>query len=208
MANMFGDAIGKSVELLHTIPPSAKRIAVLMSTNSTHPQQYELVDAAAKNLKLAAVRVMAPTPGDLEQAFDRMRQENCDALFVLADPARPTIVSLAAKTKTPAIYQFSYFVDLGGLASYGADLKPIYRKVAHYVDKLFKGADPAELPVEQPVVFELALNLKTAAALGLCSLQKAFGPPAGGEEKGLWIGMILPKVPLVRRNRQTRFVFR
>jgi putative ABC transport system substrate-binding protein len=167
MANMFGDAIGKSVELLHTIVPSAKRIAVLMSTNPTHPQQYELVDTAAKTLGLAVVRVMAPTPGDLEQAFDRMRQENCDALFVLADPTRPTIVSLAAKTKIPAIFQFSSFVVLGGLASYGPELKPIYRKVAQYVDKIFKGADPAELPVEQPVVFELALNLKTAAALGL-----------------------------------------
>jgi putative ABC transport system substrate-binding protein len=167
MANMFGDAIGKSVELLHAIVPSAKRVAVLMSTNPTHPQQYELVEIAAKTLGIAVVRVMAPMPGDLEQAFDRMRYENCDALFVLADPTRPTIVSLAAKAKMPTIYQFSNFVDLGGLASYGAELKPIYRKVAQYVDKIFKGANPAELPVEQPIVFEFALNLKTAAALGL-----------------------------------------
>jgi putative tryptophan/tyrosine transport system substrate-binding protein len=167
MANMFGDAIGKSVELLHIILPSAKRIAVLMSANPTHPQQYELVGIAAKTLDLAVIPAMAPTPGDLEQAFDRMRQENCDALLVLADPTRPTIVSLAAQTRIPAIYQFSSFVVLGGLASYGPELKPIYRKVAQYVDKIFKGANPAELPVEQPVVFELALNLKTAAALGL-----------------------------------------
>ncbi len=167
MANMFGDAVGKSVELLHSILPSAKRIAVLMSTNPTHPQQYELVETAARRLDLTVVRVMAPTPDDLEQAFDRMRQENCDALFVLADPTRPKIVSLAAKTKLPAFYQHSTFVDLGGLASYGPDLKPVYRKVAHYVDKIFKGANPAELPVEQPIVFEFALNLKTAAALGL-----------------------------------------
>ena len=167
MANMFGDAIGKSVELLHTIVPSAKRIAVLMSSNPTHPQQYELVEIAAKTLDLALVRVMAPTPDDLEQAFDRMKQENCDALFVLADPTRPTIVSLAAKTKIPAMYQFSSFVVLGGLASYGPELKPIYRKAAQYVDKIFKGADPAQLPVEQPVVFEFSLNRKTAAAHGL-----------------------------------------
>jgi putative ABC transport system substrate-binding protein len=167
MANMYGDAVGKSVELLHSILPSAKRIAVLMSTNPTHPQQYELVETAAKTLDLTVVRVMAPTPDDLEQAFDRMRQENCDALFVLADPTRPKIVSLAAKTKLPAFYQLSTFVDLGGLASYGPELKPIYRKVAHYVDKIFKGTNPAELPVEQPVVFEFVLNVKTAAALGL-----------------------------------------
>jgi ABC-type uncharacterized transport system substrate-binding protein len=140
---------------------------VLMSTNPTHPQQYDLVEIAAKTLDLAVVPVMAPTPDDLEQAFDKMRRENCDALFVLADPTRPTIVPLVAKTKIPAIYQFSPFVERGGLASYGPDLKPVYRKVAHYVDKIFKGANPAELPVEQPVVFEFALNVKTAAALGL-----------------------------------------
>src|SRR5258708_35651157 len=110
---------------------------------------------------------MAPTPDDLEQAFSRMKQENCGALFVLADPTRPAIVTLAASSTVPAIYQFSAFVDLGGLVSYGATLKPIYRKVARYVDKIFKGADPAEFPVEQPVIFELALNLKTAASLGL-----------------------------------------
>ena len=91
------------------------------------------------------------------------------ATLCLSLPIQPgrTIVSLAAKTRTPAIYQFSNFVDLGGLASYGPELKPIYRNVAQYVDKIFKGANPAELPVEQPVVFEFALNLKTAMALGL-----------------------------------------
>ena len=124
VANMFGDSIGKSVELLHAIQPGAKRIAVLMSTNPTHPQQYKLVDIAAKTLGLAAVPVMAVTPADLEQAFDKMDQEKCDALFVLADPTQPKIISLAAKTKIPALYQFSNFVDLGGLASYGASIPP------------------------------------------------------------------------------------
>lgn len=167
VANMFGDSIGKSVELLHSILPSAKRIAVLMSTNPTHPQQYTSVETAAKTLDLAVVPIMAPTPADLEQAFNKMGQEKCDALFVLADPTQPKIISLAAKTKMPALYQFSNFVDLGGLASYGASIPPLYRKAAVYVDKIFKGADPAVFPVEQPIVFEFALNLKTAAALGL-----------------------------------------
>ena len=167
IANMYGDAIGKSVELLHTILPTATRVAVLMSSNPTHPRQYELAEAAIKTLGLAAVPFLAPTPADLEQTFDRMAQEKCDALFVLADPIRPTIVLLAAKAKIPAIYQFAAFVETGGLASYGASLSPMFRKAAVYVDKIFKGANPAELPVEQPVVFDLALNLKTAAALGL-----------------------------------------
>jgi putative ABC transport system substrate-binding protein len=164
---MFGDSIGKSLELLHAVQPSAKRIAVLTSTNPTHPQQYKLVEIAAKALALAVVPVMAATPADLEQAFSKMGQEKCDALFVLADPTRPKIVSLAAKTKIPTLYQFSNYVDLGGLASYGASLGPLFQMAAVYVDKIFKGADPADFPVEQPVVFEFVLNLKTAAALGI-----------------------------------------
>ncbi len=167
VANMYGDAIGKAVELLHSIVPAAKRIAVLGSSNTTHPQQYELAEVALKALGLTIVRVKAPTPADLEPAFDTIKQESCDALFVLADPTRPAIISLAAKLKIPAMYQFGGFVDLGGLASYGASLAPMFRQTATYIDKIFKGANPAELPVEQPIVFELALNLKTAAMLGL-----------------------------------------
>jgi putative tryptophan/tyrosine transport system substrate-binding protein len=104
---------------------------------------------------------MAATPADLQQAFKEMREQNCDALYVLADPIRPTIPSLATESKIPAVYQFSGYVDIGGLASYGAALTPMYRKAAQYVDKIFKGSNPAEIPVEQPVAFELALNLKT-----------------------------------------------
>jgi putative tryptophan/tyrosine transport system substrate-binding protein len=87
--------------------------------------------------------------------------------FVLADPIRPTIVSLAAKKKIPTIFQFSNYVEMGGLASYGANLTQMFRKAAQYVDRIFKGANPAETPVEQPVAFEFILNLKTAKALGL-----------------------------------------
>ena len=115
---MFGDSIGKSVEILHTIVPSAKRIAVLMSTNPTHPQQYALAEAAAKSLRLVAIRVSAPTPTDLEPAFERMKQENCEALFVLGDVTRPTIPVLASKAGMPAVYQSGPFVPLGALASY------------------------------------------------------------------------------------------
>lgn len=81
IANMYGDAIGKSVELLHALLPNAKRIAVLMSSNPTHPHQYELTEVAIKRLGLATVPVLAPTPADLEKTFDRMEQEMCDALL-------------------------------------------------------------------------------------------------------------------------------
>jgi putative tryptophan/tyrosine transport system substrate-binding protein len=166
-ASMYADSIGKSVELLHAVLPAAKRMAVLTSSNPIHPQAYQAAEAAGKALALVAVRISAPTSADLEQAFEEMIQEKCDALFVLADPIRPAIVPLAAKARIPAIYQFGAYVDLGGLASYGASFSPMAGLTAQYVDKIFKGTNPAEIPVQQPTVFELALNLKTAAALGV-----------------------------------------
>lgn len=167
MASMNGDSVGKAVELLHTIVPSAKRIAVLSSNNPSHPQQYELAATAAKTLGLTAIRVSAPTPDDLEGAFETMKRQDCDAVFVLADVTRPPIAALAAKAKLPAGYQSGPFVALGALASYHPKIDAIYIKVAQYVDKILKGANPAEYPVEQPVIFELVVNLKTAASLGV-----------------------------------------
>jgi putative ABC transport system substrate-binding protein len=111
--------------------------------------------------------VIAPNQSDLEQAFEEMAAERCEALFVLADPVRPPIVVLAAKAKIPAVYQFAGYVVLGGFASYGVKFDAVYRKGAEYAVRIFKGANPAETPVEQPVVFELAINLKTAKELGL-----------------------------------------
>ncbi|UQD68819.1 ABC transporter substrate-binding protein [Bradyrhizobium japonicum] len=167
MANMMGDSVGKAVELLHAIVPSAKRIAVLTSNNPTHAEQYQLARIAANTLGVSAIQVAAPTPDDLEAAFETMKREGCDALFVLGDVTRPTIPGLAAKSKLPAVYQSSPFMPLGALASYHPKIEAIYVKVAQYVDRIFKGANPADYPVEQPVVFELGVNLKTAAALGV-----------------------------------------
>jgi putative tryptophan/tyrosine transport system substrate-binding protein len=157
----------KTVELLHEVVPSAKKVAVLMSSNPTHPPLYEVARTAAQSLGLSTTPIPAPTPGDLDAAFENIAKENCDALFVLADPIRPTIVPLAANYRIPAIYQFSLFVESGGLASYGANVEAMFSKAAQYVDKIFKGADPADLPVEQPTKFEFVLNLKTAKSLGI-----------------------------------------
>jgi putative ABC transport system substrate-binding protein len=167
VANLYGDMTAKTVEILHTILPQAKKIAVLMSSNPTHPPLYETARVAAQSLGVTTVPILAPTPADLDYAFQNIVKENCDALFVLADPIRPTIVPLAAANKVPSIYQFSLFVDAGGLASYGAEVTAMFSKAAQYVDKLFKGANPADLPVEQPTKFEFVLNLKTAKSLGL-----------------------------------------
>lgn len=167
VSDLNDEALGKLVELLHLVVPTAKRMAVLMSSNPSHLWRYGLTEAAAKTLGLTTVQIVALTPADLEQAFDRMVQEKCDALVVLPDATRPAIVPLAAKAKIPAFFPLATYVMLGGLASYGANPEALFRKTAQYVGKIFMGAVPAELPVEQPVTFDLALNLKTATALGL-----------------------------------------
>jgi putative ABC transport system substrate-binding protein len=167
LADLNDDTMGKLIELIHIVLPDARRVAVLTSSNPNHPRRFQLAEAAAKSLGLAAVAVSAPADTNLERAFETMAQETCDALFVLNDPVRPAILSLSAKAKMPAFFLFTAYVELGGLASYGASLVPMWRKAAEYVDKILRGADPAGLPVEQPVIFELALNLKTAKALGL-----------------------------------------
>jgi putative tryptophan/tyrosine transport system substrate-binding protein len=167
VANLYGDMTAKSVEILHAVLPNAKKIAVLMSSNPTHPPLYEVARTAAQSLGLTTVPVIAPTATDLDRAFQDIVAANCDALFVLADPIRPAIVPLAATFKIPAIFQISLFVDAGGLASYGANVQMMLRMSAQYVDKIFKGANPADLPVEQPTTFELVVNLKTAKSLGV-----------------------------------------
>jgi len=167
VANLYGDMTAKSIELLHAIVPHARKIGVLMSSNPTHPRLYDIARAAAESLGLSTVPAVARVPDDLDRAFQEMAKQNCDALFPLADPIRPTLVALVAQYKLPAMYQFSQYPDSGGLASYGANAEAMLVKSAEYVDKLFKGADPATLPVEQPTTFEFVLNLKTAKSLGL-----------------------------------------
>jgi putative tryptophan/tyrosine transport system substrate-binding protein len=164
---MGEDFTGKSVEVLHNVLPDAKKIAVLISSNPSHHRLYPLAITAAQIIGLSTIRIAAPTSADLEQAFQDIAKENCDAVLVIPDVIRPTIVTLAASARIPCVYGYKEFVELGGLASYGPNLKLIWRQSAQYVDKIFKGADPANLPVEQPTKFELVINLKTAKALGL-----------------------------------------
>jgi putative tryptophan/tyrosine transport system substrate-binding protein len=111
---------------------------------------------------------MARTPADLEDAFLTMNKSASEALVVLADGRLlQKIVDLADKWRLPTIYQYPVFVDMGGLLSYGANLTPQFRRAAFYVDKILKGANPADLPVEEPTKLELGVNLKTAKALRL-----------------------------------------
>ena len=167
LANMYGDTTTKIFDVISTILPSARKIAVLMSSNPTHPGLYEVSRAAAHTVGLSTVAIVAPTPAELEQAFQDIGKEQCHAVFVLADPIRLKIVDLANSVPIPAIYQISEFVEAGALASYGPSLSVMFKRSAHYVDRIFKGAAPAEMPVEQPTKFELVLNLKTAKLLNL-----------------------------------------
>ena len=121
---------------------------------------------SARKLGLTIIPVTARTSDDLGDAFAKMHTENCDALFVLPASLR-RIVELANEWRLPAIYQSGDFVDMGGLLTYSANLPEMFRRAAVYIDKILKGASPADLPVEQPTRLELQVNLKTAKALGL-----------------------------------------
>jgi putative tryptophan/tyrosine transport system substrate-binding protein len=162
------DLTAKSLELLHLVVPSAKRIAVLMSPISYEEVQLKEAYIASGALGLTLVPIIAPTPADFENAFNTMHREHCDALFVLSDPrVSSKIVELADYWQLPAVYQSNQYVRIGGLMSYSANYDDLLRLAASYVDRILKGASPADLPVEQPTRLELRVNLKTAKKLGL-----------------------------------------
>jgi len=123
--------------------------------------------------------VEARGPADLDRAFSDMTRARAGALTVLGNPMftseRRRLVGLAAKNRLPAVYGLREFVDAGGLMAYGPNVADMYRRAATYVDKILKGAKPADLPVEQPTKFELVINLKTAKALGLTIPQSVLG---------------------------------
>jgi putative ABC transport system substrate-binding protein len=138
-----------------------------VNTNFDRPA----MDTAARSLGMRLQRLEVRTARDLDHAFTEARTQRAEALLVMASPVlnyqRARLVELAARHRLPASYPTREFVEAGGLMSYGPHLPDIARRAATYVDKILKGARPSELPVEQPVKFELALNLTTAKALGL-----------------------------------------
>jgi putative ABC transport system substrate-binding protein len=161
---------GKRLELLKEAVPRATRIAMLVAGASSGQAQLQEAQRAAALLGVRLI-VIEAKGRDYERAFATMRGERADALFVAASPVlhgdRGRIIELAARYRLPAIYQWAEHVEEGGLMAYGASQRWAIRRVATYVDRMFKGANPAELPVEQATVLTLALNLKTAKALGL-----------------------------------------
>jgi putative ABC transport system substrate-binding protein len=166
------DLSGKRLELLKEAVPDLSQVAVLLNTKN--PQsQFELkeTEIAARVLSLQIRPIEISPERTLEDAFAAMGSTSVRSLIVLTDPIfysqRQRIVDLASRSRLPAMHHFQEFVEVGGLMSYGPSDTDLYRRSAIYVDRILKGAKPSELPVEQPIKFDLAINLKTANALGL-----------------------------------------
>jgi putative ABC transport system substrate-binding protein len=165
------DLSAKRLELLKEAVPKASRIAALHTGGTSVPLSLRPTEEAARSLGLQLQVLEVRGPDDFESAFAAAVRGRAQALVVLPSPIltyhQKPLVGLAAKHRLPALYQARDFVDAGGLMSYGLSLRDHFRRAATYVDKILRGAKPAELPVEQPMKFELVINMKTAKALGL-----------------------------------------
>jgi len=175
LSSLSPELIGKRLELLKQILPKVVRIAVLRQPvalgERTAKDMLKAAEVAARTLGVQPQFFEAPDPDALPKAFSDMISAQVGALTTL--PANMflrehrRLVDLAARNRLPAVYPSREFVDAGGLMSYGANQRDLFRRAASYVDKILKGAKPRDLPVEQPSKFELVINLKTAKSLGL-----------------------------------------
>jgi len=166
------EIIGKGIEMLKETVPKVRRVAVLANpANPGNVLAVRDVKAAARSSGVQLQILEARGPGDLDGVFAAMAKERVEALLVLADSMltlhRARIADFAAKNRLPSMHGLREEVEAGGLMSYGPTLVANFRRAATYVDKILKGAKPADLPIEQPTTFELVINLKTAKALGL-----------------------------------------
>lgn len=156
---------GKRLELLKEVVSTASRVAVLLNpANSINPLQLKEIQSAAPALGVTLHSLEVTGTDDIDRAFTAMKKERTGGLIVLGDPLlethRTRIAELAVKSQLPAIYSLAPYVEAGGLMSYGTNFDDLYRRAATYVDKILKGAKPADLPVEQPTKFEFIVNLK------------------------------------------------
>lgn len=158
--------------MLLSIVPKLAYVAFLANpTNPASASNLRNVRNAAQRASIKILPFEAGTPQEIENAFSMMNRENANAVLVAPDSfliqSGRQIAELAMKNRLPSVFGFREHVETGGLMSYGPSLTYSYRRAATYVDKILKGAKPAELPVEQPTTFEMIINLKTAKALGI-----------------------------------------
>jgi putative tryptophan/tyrosine transport system substrate-binding protein len=169
------ELVGKCLEQLKLAVPAVSRVAALWQPGgqgeSTEKDMLKAAEVAARALGVRLQFVETRGPENFDRAFSEMTRARAGALTVLPSnmfiSERRRLVDLAAKNRLPAVYPWREFVDAGGLMSYGLNVADLFRRAATYVDKILKGAKPADLPVEQPTKFELVINLRTAKVLGL-----------------------------------------
>ena len=167
----LGQALNvKCLEVLREAVPAMKRVAVLINPASNYIDTSEVIEAS-RTFGLEAELVKAGGLSDLESAFATISRIHVDALMVIPDPVfisiHPQIVALTLRSRLPSIFGDRQSVRAGGLIFYGASLEAMYRRAAVFVDKILRGGKPADIPVEQPTQFDLAINLRTASVLGL-----------------------------------------
>jgi ABC-type uncharacterized transport system substrate-binding protein len=172
LATLAPEINGKLIELLKEIVPRLSHLAVLgTSTQPGSAQSLREAELAARSFGVQVQYLDVRGPKDIEPAFRAAGKEHANGLLVLQSPVinsqRTQVADLAVKSRLPAIFPQSGYVEAGGLMYYGANTADLFRRAAHYVDKILKGAKPADLPVEQPTKFELVINLKTAKQIGL-----------------------------------------
>jgi putative ABC transport system substrate-binding protein len=172
LATLAPEISGKRLELLKEIVPKLSRVAVFgTSNNPGNAQSLKETEVAAREFGLQLQHVDVLKQGDIDTAFQAAGTKRAGAVLVLVSVVlnsyRKQVVELAVKNRLPAIYPILDFVEAGGLMSYGVSFVDLHRRAADYVDKILKGAKPADLPVEQPVKFEFIVNLKAAKQIGL-----------------------------------------
>jgi putative ABC transport system substrate-binding protein len=172
LSQMHPQLAAKQLQILKDIVPGASRVGVLWNaSNAAKVGEWRELQPAAEGLGLSLDSHEVRRPADLDGAFASIRQRRPDALLTLSDPLTATvrwsIAEFAVKERLPAMYALRPFAEAGGLVSYGADLADLHRRAAGHVDKILRGAKPADLPVEQARKFELVVNLKAAKAIGL-----------------------------------------
>ena len=172
LSMMLPELAAKRLELLKELVPRAARVAVLANPDTPwHRVSLTKIRGAARALRVQPQFVEARAPDAFERAFAAMKSGRADALQVLGDPVffntRSRLLQLAERNRLPAIYEEGAMVHDGGLMAWGVNFAHLFQRAAWYVDKILRGAKPADLPIEQPTKFELVLNLKTAKALGL-----------------------------------------
>jgi len=172
LSNFAQELSGKQLEILREVVPKLSRVAVLGTSNFPgYARASKEIDLAAKAFKVQLQYLDVLDAKDIETAFRAASKRRPDAVLVVGSGVlgsqRTQVIDLAAKNRLPTIYPFAQFVESGGLLSYGVSYIDLSRRAAIYVDKILKGAKPADLPVEQPMKFEFVINLKTARQIGL-----------------------------------------